>query len=578
MWKNLALILLFCTCGRAQELLAQQHKDIAFVAEVDKSQMLVNSTVRYQVTLRNAQGEQLKLPNFKDFVILNGPSRSIGTRNFNGVLTSYESSAWLLQPKREGKLTIGPASIRASGRTYRTNSKIIEVLPVDAEATALAPANFLRADISTETAFVGQQIILDLNLYTTTRENSRNLMQEPDFDGFFAQPRRQYDGRPRAVLENGKEYQRRTLGSLALFPTKSGIIKITPYRLIMGTTVYYDTGAGARRRNEQVPLATDTLYIQVNELPQPRPKNFSGAVGNYRIQAQANRVDMTTDDALTFKITITGEGDIQRLEGVPPVNEKDWDIYDPEILQEEFLDSPTGMLGRKVLEYKIVPKRSGVYDLAPGIVYFNTDSAAYVTATDANFKVTVTGGDGAPTYEIDTTKVVEETLSLREVSTLPRGKFHGNAPSSNWPFGALFLLPLFAAGGAIGWQRYQQHLNGRDPAEMARARAARAATARLKAAKVHLDKIEPKAFYDEIEGALLGYLKDKFHLPTSELSRKNISTQLSTAGADANLIQRYDSLLQRCEMALYAGQDKADDLADTYKTARELITETEKVV
>lgn len=578
MWKNLALILLLCTCGPAQKMLAQQHQDIAFVAEVDKVKMLVNSTIRYQLTLRNATGEQMKVPSFKDFIVLNGPNRSIGTRNINGVFTSYESSTWLLQPKKEGNLTIGPATIRAKGRTYRTNSKTIEVLPIDADAQASAPENFLRADISTDSAFVGQQIILDLNLYTTTRETSRNLMQEPDFDGFFAQPRRQYDGRPRPVIENGKEYSRRTLGSLALFPTKSGLIKITPYRMILGTIRYRDVGGMSRRYNEQVPLATDTLYVQVDELPKPRPENFSGGVGNYRFQVQANRNNMTTDDALTFRITVTGEGDIQRVEGAPPVDEKDWDIYDPEIIEEEFLDSPTGMLGRKVMEYKVVPKRAGVYNLKPALVYFNVDSSSYVTDAPTDFNITVTGGDGTPTYEIDTTETVEEALVLQPATKLSAGFSYGDEPANHWPFWLLFLLPLLAAGGAIGWQQYQQRLDARDPTELAANRAAKAATQRLKAAKTHLDKIEPKAFYDAIEDALLGYLKDKFHLPTSELSRKNIKVQLASAGADNDLIERYDGLLGRCEMALYAGQSSADDLAGTYKLAQQLIVETEKAV
>ena len=89
--------------------------------------------------------------------------------------------------------------------------------------------------------------------------------------------------------------------------------------------------------------------------------------------------------------------------------------------------------------------------------------------------------------------------------------------------------------------------------------------------------MEARAFYDAVENALLGYLKDKFDLPTSELSRKNIKSQLATAGADDDLVARYDALLGRCEVALYAGQRSADDLAGTFRSAKKLIEETEKV-
>jgi len=576
MRQIIALFLLLCTCVSAQ--MSAQHQDISFSAELSKARMLLNSTVEYSLVLRNAQGTELKAPPFKNFIVLRGPSRSMGTTILNGVGSSHLTHTWLLQPKREGELAIGVATIRASGRTYRANSKKVQVLPVDADAAAMAPPDFLRAELSTDTAFVGQQIILNLNLYSTTNVISRNLMQEPDFSGFYAQPRRQYDGRPRSVIENGREYQRRTLGSLALFPTKSGLIRIDPYRMVLGTVRYRNNSSFSRRFTEQIPLNTDSLYVFVRELPQPRPDDFAGGVGTYHIQVQADRDQMTTDDALTLRITVTGEGDVERLDAFPPVSEDDWDIYDPEILQEEFLDSPTGMLGRKTFEYKVVPKRGGTYNLNPGLTYFNVDSARYITDAPSTFRITVAGGSGQPTYDIDTSKVVEETLSLLPVSSLPAGRQYGIAATESSLYWMLFLLPLLLAGGAVGWQRYQDHRDNRDPVELAKQRAAKAATERLKAAKTHLTKVEPRPFYDAVEGAVFGYLRDKFHLPVAELSRRNVAEKLTGAGALPALTARYDKLLKRCEMALYAGQDSADDLADTYREARELITDTEREI
>lgn len=571
----LALIFLLCTCVSAQNL-AAQHQDITFVAEVSKTKMLQSSTVEFKLTLNNAQGNELTPPKFTNFVVLRGPMRSLGTSIINGVGTSYLSYSWQLQPKRTGKLAIGPASIRASGRTYRTNSKAIDVLEVDEAAAAGTPDDFLMAELSTDTAFVGQQIILNLNLYSTTNVISRNLVQEPDYDGFYAQPRRQYDGRPRAVIQNGREYQRRTLLSIALFPTKSGRITITPYRMIMGALRYRGNSSYSRRFTEQIPLNTDSLYVYVSELPQPRPADFSGGVGEYRMQVQADRDQMTTDDALTLRITVTGEGDIERLETFPPVSEKDWNIYDPNIISEEFLDSPTGMLGRKIFEYKVVPKRAGMYNLRPAMNYFNVDSARYIVDAPTVFNVNVAAGSGNTTYEIDTTSAEEAKLTLLPVTDLPAGKTYGSTLTARPLFWGLFLLPLLLAGGIISLQRYRDHLDNRDPVALARERAARAATARLKLAKTHMDKVEARAFYDAVEGALLGYLRDKFQLPVADLSRRNIREKLSSAGADAGLTDRYDQLLQSCEMALYAGQDKADDLAAAYAAARELITDTER--
>lgn len=553
-----------------------QQSDIAFTAKLNKRQMLTNSTVEFTLTLTNAKAESEPTPpKFTDFKVLNGPNRAMRTSLINGVASSSISYTWLLQPKRAGQLTVGPATIRALGRTRRSNSQRVEVLPPDAEASGLQPNQQLIAELSTTEAYVGQQIILNLKLYTASNVVSRNIMKEPTFDGFFNRSRRQYDGRPKQTMLNGKEYEVRTLGSIALFPTKIGRLTITPYDMIVGVVRYRNVGGMSRRFMEQIALSTDSAFVNVQELPQPQPKDFSGGVGTYRLDITTDKDRMTTDDALTMRVTVVGEGDIKRVKAFDPVDRKDWEIYNPKILQEDLLDSPSGIIGRKIFEYKIVPKRGGQYRLNPKLVYFNVDSLDYVELAPETFDVVVTGGTGEITYDIDTTSL-EDELALLPVTTLPAGNTYGNDPADGWLYWLLFLLPLLGAGGAIGWVRYQDHLAGRDPAELARAKAVKAATERLKIAEGYQKSANSKQFYDAVEGAMLGYLKDKFSLPTVDLSRKNIADQLQKAGADDQLIARYDEMLQRCEIALYAGQSSSEDLAETYRVARELIIDTDK--
>ena len=556
-----------------------QHQDITFTAELSKERMLKNSTVEYNLTLRNAQGEQLQPPSFGDFEVLQGPNRSIGTTIVNGVATSQMTLSWMLQPKRTGTLTVGTATVRAAGRTYRTNAQSVEVLEIDSDALAATPENFLRVEVSTDQAYVGQQIILNLNLYASVNPISRNMVREPDLDGFFARPRRRFDASPTNVLEGGREYQRRTLASLALFPIKSGRLRIDPYRMVIGAVRLRTNSSFTRRYTEQIPVNSDTVYIDVRELPQPQPADFSGGVGTYTAAVQVDRDRMTTDDALQVVLQVTGRGDIQRLEAPIPVDESNWNIYDPRVTQEEFMDSPSGMFGRKTFEYQLVPKRAGEYTVAPTLTYFNTDSQRYVSLTPKEVAVTVTGGSGQQTYTIDTAATAEaEPLTLRPAGPLtapPRRDYRLASRPLYW---GLVLLPLLIGGGLIGWTRYRDRRDARDPAIVLRERAGKVAASRLKEARVHLQEVNPRQFYNAVEGAVLTYLKDRFSLQVNELNRKNIRQVLDRAGADAILTDRYDKLLGRCEMALYAGQDSAADLGDTYTTAVDLITETERQV
>jgi hypothetical protein len=559
--------------------LAQQHQDITFVAQLSKERMLKNSTVTYNLTLRNAQGEQLVPPDFRDFEVLQGPNRSIGTTILNGVATSQMTFSWMLQPKRTGTLSVGPATVRAAGRTYRANSETVVVLEQDDDRLGMTPENFLRVEVSTDRAYVGQQIILDLNLYASVNPISRNMVREPDLDGFFARPRRRFDAAPTNIIENGREYQRRTLASIALFPLKSGRLRIDPYRMVIGAVRMRTNSTFSRRYTEQIPVNSDTIFIEVRELPRPRPDDFSGGVGTYRMDAKLDRTKLTTDDAMKLVVQITGQGDIQRLEAPVPVDEANWNIYDPRVVQEEFLDSPSGMFGRKTFEYQLVPRRAGEYTVSPTLTYFNTDSADYVSLSPKTFEVTVTGGSGQQTYTIDTTAVEpEDVLTLRPARPLRAGRRYGDNPADGALFWMLLVLPFLLSAGLIVAVSQKRKRANRDPVQLRKAKAGRVAAARLKEARTHLREVNPRAFYDAVEGAVLRYLRDRFSLGAADLSRRNITEVLRAAGADGELTARYDRLLARCEMALYAGQDSAADLGETYATAVDLITETERQV
>ena len=572
MVRRLAILLPLLTAAG----LYGQHQDITFVAELSKERMLENSTVEFSLTLRNAQGEQLTPPDFGDFEVLQGPNRSIGTTILNGVATSQMTFTWMLQPRRTGALSVGPATVRAAGRTYRTNSERVEVLEIDDEQLRAAPENFLRAEISTDRAYVGQQIILNLNLYASVNPISRNMVREPDMDGFFARPRRRFDAAPTAVVENGREYQRRTLASLALFPIKSGRLAIDPYRMVIGAVRMRTNSSFSRRYTEQLPVNSDTVYVEVMELPQPRPADFSGGVGSYRMEVEIDRDRLSTDDALQMTMRITGQGDVQRLEAPTPAPEGDWNIYAPRVVQEEFLDSPSGMFGRKAFEYQLVPKRGGAFELLPTLTYFDTDSARYVSLSPRQYTVTVEGGSGQKTYTIDTATVAEERHSLQPAGPLPPGRRIDNDLGARPLFWGLVLLPLLIGGALLARARILEKRAGRDPALILRERAGKVAAARLKEARAYLKEVAPRQFYNAIDDALLNYLRDKFSLSVVELNRKNIGQVLADAGADTELTASYDTLLARCEMALYAGQDSAADLDDTYTAATELITRTER--
>ncbi len=578
--KYFRLFGLLILLGWLGSLCAQQHADITFDAKASKPKMLLNSTLEYEVSLRNANGSDFQPPNFKDFTIISGPGQLRGTSIINGSTTTYITYTWILQPKRTGQLIIPPASIQAAGRAYRSNAIQVEVIQADAALGQLAPDNFLRIDLGTDTAYVGQQLLLNLRLYTTDNVVSRNIVAAPDLSNFLAFDRRYYDDRSQTVIENGKEYLVRTIDSKAIYPSKSGELIIEPFRLLLGVMRYSNPQSNfSRRSTERLPLQTDTLRLLVKELPTPRPAEFSGGVGRFRVESNINKDSLSTDEAITLRMVINGEGDINRITAPKPVPSADWIIYDPVVLQENLNESPSGVFGNKILEYQIIPKHPGTYALAPTLHYFDIDSNAYIQVAPLTYSVKVTPGSITANYTTAEAPDPDSSQSIRllpakPISSLKNPTAAHLSAATFWSFISIPLL-LFAL---LYWQEQKKiRLASIHPQELAKEKAAAMAKQRLKIAQQAQQQQAPQAFYDAIEDAILSYLRDKFELNTTDLNKQNIHKLLLQKGADLTLADDYVALLKQCEIALYAGQNKSSDLSTTYERARQMILQTERV-
>ncbi len=582
------LFCLFFLLLLAGSLTAQQQEaTVTFTASADGERILLGSYLNVTFTLANAQGTEFALPAIEGAEVVSGPASSVRTSIINGAMSSQASYAYVLKPERTGTLTIPPATIRANGRTFRTNPLRVEVLKADAASAALAPNIKLVADLSTATAYVGQQIVLDYKLYTTTDVETINPMQESDYAGFFSQEVRQFDGRVYREVLDGKQYYVKILKRLVIFPQRSGRLEITPYRAMLGIPEgerQANNGFFFSRRRRQEPAETRPVFVNVKELPAPAPPEFSGAVGRYTFTADLSNDEITTDDALTLLLTVRGEGDLERVQAPDPGLSADWEVYDGKLLDEEWVVDPTGVYGRKSFEFPLVPRRPGQFTVTPTFTYFNVDSARYVKAESLQFRVRVRPGTNLGTDQVNDELTVADSLARAEnrprmapdaASLNPRR--YGSSFLGGGLYWMLVLLPFLGLGFLWLRDRRRAQLAGRDPEQVRRQRAVRMATDRLKRARAHQADVNDPAYFAEISQALLGYVADKLRIPTSELSKTEVHRRLVDTGVSFATADRYVDLLKRCEIALYAGGGRtAAERADLYDQARMLIVGTEK--
>jgi len=435
-------------------------QSVSFEAYADARQVVRNGYFNVSFTLTNADGTNFKAPSFRDFVVAGGPNRSMSTTLINGVMSREISYSYTLRPRKTGKFTIESAVIQANGKELRTPPLVIEVL----EGNTAQEENkqlYIRAELSTTEAWMGQQIIQYYKLYTTVDIKTYNILEESDYPGFYAEDIRRFDARVMREVIDGTQYITKVIKRTVLFPQQTGTLQIDPMMIQMGIAVEVP---GRRSRflfNEQIQqidLSTEPRSIEVKALPQPAPADFTGAVGKFDFQISSSRTNASTDDAISLKMILAGNGDIKRV-GAPALNLPDaFEVYDPKMLAENNIESEGILLAEKVFEYFLLPRAAGTYSLQPSFTYFDVDSADYVTLQQDPIAFDIQQGSARP--EVNRSPVASGSSGRSDIHFIsldtrltPKGR-HFTGSNLFW---LLFLLPFSGIAGAWVIAQRQQY-------------------------------------------------------------------------------------------------------------------------
>lgn len=80
------------------------------------------------------------------------------------------------------------------------------------------------------------------------------------------------------------------------------------------------------------------------------------------------------------------------------------------------------------------------------------------------------------------------------------------------------------------------------------------------------------AFYEELLGAVWGYLSHKLNIPVATLSKDSVKTILQQKGLEQELIDRLFGVTDTCEMARYARVSDNIAMDQLYLEALDVIT------
>ena len=562
--------------------LMAQSSEVGFEATTNAKQVVENGSFEISFTIINGDGTGFQPPKFKGFRVIGGPNRSSQATIINGRATRKLSYYYTLMGTKPGRFIIGSASIKINGKKFSTKPIEIEVLKAkDIKAGDVENPFFVKAEINSIEARVGQQISLDYKLYTTVRVESSSILYEPEYNGFFAEDINRFSGQYQKEVVDGVQYNTKILKRIALFPQQAGLLKIEPMALQLGVA---SKNQQKRRsffftpRLDRHSVQTNELEVTVKDLPPNPPASFTGAVGKYTMVTAVDKTSLTTDDAVSLKMAITGNGDLKQVLAPQLSFTDSIEVYEPKILGENSIDNNGIVTGKKVIEYLLLPKFPGQYKITPSFTYFDTDSSRFITLRPQAFDLTVRQGLNK------TTRIDKAEASEKGQSDIRFIKLESNLKQKSTSFWAspifyiLLILPFLFLGGILFLQKQELKRAGMDQGLLKRQSAKKIAEQGLAAAKKYMDSDQSKAFYDEVSRAALGYICDKLNIPTSELSKENVQEKLNGLKVKEANVANYMKILQTCEMALFAGKDNAAAMQDTYDTSIQVITAIEEEI
>ena len=571
-----------------------QDQGVSFITEVSKKKLGVNENVRVDFKM-NKDGDNFEAPSFDGFRVVGGPNQSVSNMWINGKRTFSKTYSYFITPIKKGSYSIGQAKIEIDSKIYKTIpvkitvSESVTINKDPNDASYVANENLhLVAEISNIKPYLNQGFSVVYKLYFSPQINVTNVgeIESPEFNNFWSNNIKI----PRLQIERGsfkgESYNYVIWKKIVLYPQKSGKLNILP--LSLDVSVDVPTNKRDFFGNRIYTQLSKTVTagkreINVSDLPENAPENFSGAVGEFEVEFTSTKTELNASESLQATLKVTGKGNLKlfslpNLE-VPSSLEK----YDPEY-KENVKTNIAGMSGNIANTYTLVPQFKGKYPISPvEFVYFNPKSKSYETIFSKEILINVL--EGPSSYSQNNIDLKSSNSITNEISNSKNEfKFIKTKAGltllkkSNFIYSMTFyLLLLFPIALIILVLLF---FKSKKPSlseikDYKSRRANNLAKKYLLESKNSLEKKD--VFYIALEKALHNFLKSKFLIETSEFNKVKITRLLSEKNIKKESIELFINLIENCEFARFT---PASDVAvnNDYKNAVKVISEIDKQI
>ena len=572
----------------------------------------VDEQFRLSYVVNSQDINDFNIPELNAFIVDMGPStsRQSSVQIVNGRMTQNSSVTYtyILRATEEGDFTIPAAKARVDGKEYASNTLQIKVIKGSGSNQSQSSGRtqrmrtqsagsqitskdlFITVTASKKKVYEQEAVLLTYKVYSLV-----NLSQLaggiPELEGFHTQEIDLPQQKSLKMEEyNGKSYGTVVWRQYVLFPQRSGKLTIPSVdfeaivvqhnRNIDPFEAFFNGGSSMVEVKKTV--VAPSLTLDVASLPQ-KPANFSGAVGQFKIKSELSTNELKANDALTLKLTVTGNGNMKLMKSPEVQFPNDFETYDAKV-NDNIKIGREGASGDKVFEYIAVPRHPGEYKIpAVNFCYFDTKENKYKTIATEPYIVKV-GKSNITTNNVTSNYTNREDVKMlaSDIMYIHQGKdnvkanddvFYG---SLNYMLCYIISFSLFVAVIVIYRKRAKENSN---IAKVRNKKANKVATKRLKQASLLLKQGHYTELYNEILKALWGYLGDKLNIATSELNKEIIGEQLIKKGVQDDVVASVLDTINECEFARYSqGNTNQEMMVKVFESASDVISKIENSI
>ncbi|MBR3856579.1 MAG: protein BatD, partial [Bacteroidaceae bacterium] len=462
------------------------------------SQAEVGQRIRISYVANTQDIEDFQVGNFEGFNVLYGPSTSrssnISIMNGRTTQSSTVTFTYTVVPTSEGTLKVPAATIKVDGKSVKSGTASIEVLPASQQHSQ-QPQNqqqggnprqgrqqqsaassgqisgsdlYMSVTANRKKIYEQEAVMLTYKLYTLV--NIQQISGDmPQIDGCHVQElERSAQMSLKYERVNGRNYGTAVWKQYVVFPQKTGKIKIPSITFDTQVEVQNHSmdpfdiffGGGSLSQMVRKQIVAPAVEIDVMPLPMPKPDNFSGAVGKFTVSATLTPDQVNANDAATLRLVVSGQGNMKLMKAPTVRFPQDFEVYDPKE-NNKTTNTSTGAKGNIIYDYVVVPRHGGKFSIPPvEFCYFDPEQERYNTVRTDSFHLAVAKAKGQPvayTREQEDLNVLSNDIrfiKLGEYTSEDEDDFFGT--SSYW---VTYLLLFLAFIVAFLWLRHQQKLN-----------------------------------------------------------------------------------------------------------------------